>query len=47
MENKDIQKCAFGSRDANLKCADFTVNSPGRKEGHSNGQQTFLDVIPC
>lgn len=56
MENKDIQEHAFGYRDANLKCADFTVNGPGRKVGtlvgsrtlqNSNAQQPFLDVIPC
>lgn len=56
MENKDIQEHAFGYRDANLKCADFTVNGPGRKAGtlvgsrtlqNSNAQQPFLDVIPC
>lgn len=53
---KTIQEHAFGCRDANLKCADFTVNGPGRKAGtlvgsrtlqNSNAQQPFLDVILC
>lgn len=54
-ENKDVHEHAFGYRNANLKCADFTVNGPGRKEGTSvgsgklqniNGQQTFPAVTP-
>lgn len=54
-ENKEVYKHAYGCRNANLKCADFTVNGPGRKEGTLvgsgklqtiNGQQTLPAVTP-
>lgn len=56
MENKEAHEQAFGYRNTDLKCADFTVNGPKRKKGTSvaseklqntDGQQTFPAVAPC
>lgn len=55
MENKEVHEQAFGYRNADLKCADFTVNGLERKEGtlvgseklqNTNAQQTFPAVSP-